>query len=153
MTDLSIRPARAEDAPLVLSLLRELADYEKLLDRFHVTEDSIRRDMMGDPCDCDLGFVDGAAAGVVTSFRTYKSFRAKRGIFVEDLYVKPEFRGRGLGKRFLATLAARAGDGFLQWDVLDWNTPSIDFYKSLGVAMSPEWITCHLEGDALARLA
>jgi GNAT superfamily N-acetyltransferase len=76
-----------------------------------------------------------------------------RGMFVEDLYVKPQFRGQGLGTRLLATLAARAGDGFLEWQVLDWNTPSIDFYKKLGVALSPEWITCRLEGDALARLA
>ena len=106
MTDLSIRPANPEDAPLVLSLLRELADYEKLLDRFHVSEDSIRRDMMGDPCNCDLGFVDGVAAGLVTSFRTYKSFRAKRGIFVEDLYVKPEFRGRGVGSNAMRQMIA-----------------------------------------------
>ena len=153
MTQVSTRAATAQDAPLVLSLLRDLAEYEKLLHRFHVTEDSIRRDMLGDPCHCDLGFVDGVAAGVVVSFWTYKSFRAKRGIFVEDLYVKPEFRGQGLGKRFLAALAARAGDGFLEWQVLDWNAPSIEFYKSLGAELSPEWITCRLDGDALARLA
>lgn len=153
MIQINIRPATPQDAPLVLALLHELADYERLLDRFGVTEDSIRRDMMGDPCNCDLGFVDGEAAGVVTSFWTYKSFRAKRGIFVEDLYVKPQFRGHGLGTRFLAMLAARAGGGFLEWQVLDWNTPSIDFYKSLGAVLSPEWITCRLEGDALARLA
>ena len=153
MTDIIIRPAAAEDAPLILSLLHELADYEKLLDRFHVTQDSIRRDMLGDPCRCDLAFVDGVAAGVVVSFWTYKSFRARRGIFVEDLYVKPQFRGLGLGTRLLATLAARAGDGFLEWQVLDWNAPSIDFYKKLGAGLSPEWITCRLDGDALARLA
>ena len=153
MTDIIIRPAAAEEAPLILSLLRELADYEKLLDRFHVTQDSIRRDMLGDPCRCDLAFVDGVAAGVVVSFWTYKSFRARRGIFVEDLYVKPQFRGLGLGTRLLATLAARAGDGFLEWQVLDWNAPSIDFYKKLGAGLSPEWITCRLDGDALARLA
>ena len=152
MSDISVRPATPADAPLVLSLLRELADYERLLDRFHATEDSIRRDMLGDPCNCDLGFVNGAAAGVVTSLWTYKSFRAKRGIFVEDLYVKPQFRGLGLGTRFLAMLADRAGDGFLEWQVLDWNAPAIDFYKSLGAVLSPEWITCRLEGDALARL-
>src|SRR5580692_10475991 len=108
MNATTIRPATASDAPLVLSLLRELADYEKLLDRFHVTEDSIRRDMLGDPCHCDLALVDGAVAGVVVSFWTYKSFRARRGIFVEDLYVKPQFRGLGLGTRLLAALAARA---------------------------------------------
>ena len=153
MSNITIRPATASDAPLVLALLHALADYEKLLDRFHVTEDSIRRDMLGDPCSCDLAFVDGVAAGVVVSFWTYKSFRARRGIFVEDLYVKPQFRGLGLGTRLLATLGARAGDGFLEWQVLDWNAPSIDFYKKLGAGLSPEWITCRLDGDALARLA
>ena len=155
MIQIKLRPAAATDAPLVLALLRELADYEKLLDRFHVTEETIRRDMLGDPCSCDLGFVDGEAAGVVTSFWTYKSFRARRGIFVEDLYVKPQFRGQGLGTRLLGALAerARAVDGFLEWQVLDWNAPSIDFYKRLGAVLSPQWITCRLEGDALARLA
>ena len=152
MTDIIIRPAAAEEAPLILSLLRELADYEKLLDRFHVTQDSIRRDMLGDPCSCDLALVDGVVAGVVVSLWTYKSFRARRGIFVEDLYVKPQFRGLGLGTRLLAALAVRAGDGFLEWQVLDWNAPSIDFYKRLGAALSPEWITCRLDGDALAKL-
>jgi GNAT superfamily N-acetyltransferase len=155
MTNITIRPAAASDAPLVLSLLRELADYERLLDRFQVTEDDIRRDMLGNLCDCDLGFVDGVAAGVATSFWTYKSFRARRGVFVEDLYVKPAFRGLGLGTRLLAALAARARakNGYLEWQVLDWNAPSIEFYKRLGAALSPECITCRLEGDALARLA
>jgi len=153
MSDVIIRPATAQDAGQILALLRELADYEKLLDQFHVTEDAIRRDMLGNACDCDLAFVDGRAAGIVTSFKTYKSFRARRGVFIEDLYVRPEFRGRGLGKRLLAHLAARAGDGFLEWQVLDWNRPSIDFYKSLGAGLIPEWITCRLEGAALKGLA
>jgi len=152
MPDLTLRKAVAADAPLVLTLLRELADYEKLLDQFHVTEAVILRDMLGDPCDCDLVFVGDEPAGLVTSFATYKSFRARRGIFVEDLYVRPAFRGQGLGKRLLAHLAARAGDGFLEWQVLDWNAPSIAFYKSLGAKLSPEWITCRLEGEALQRL-
>jgi diamine N-acetyltransferase len=155
MTDITIRAARAEDAPLIRSLLRELADYEKLLDRFHVTEADIVRDMLGAACDCTLAFADGEGVGVVTSFWTYKSFRARRGIFVEDLYVRPQFRGLGAGTRLLAALASRArtAGGYLEWQVLDWNAPSIDFYKGLGAELSPEWVTCRLDGDALARLA
>lgn len=153
MENCIIRAATAQDAGAILALLRELAAYEKLSDKFHLTEDAIRRDMLGDPCACDLAFMGGTAAGIVTSFQTYKSFRARRGLFVEDLYVRPQFRGRGLGKRLLAHLAARAGDGFLEWQVLDWNAPAIAFYKSLGAGLSPEWITCRLEGDALKGLA
>lgn len=152
MPDILLRPAQTDDAPQVFALLRELAVYEKLLDRFHVTQDTIRRDMMGDPCTCDLAFVDGEAAGVAVSFWTYKSFRARRGIFLEDLYVKPQYRGLGLGTRLLAGLGARAKGGFLEWQVLDWNRPAIDFYKRLGAELSPEWITCRLDGAALENL-
>ena len=154
MADITTRPATAEDASLILSLLRDLAAYEKLLERFHVTESDIRRDMLGAACDCTVAFVDGVGAGVVTSFWTYKSFRARRGIFVEDLYVQPQFRGLGVGTRLLAALTSRAREagGYLEWQVLDWNAPSIEFYKSLGAELSPEWITCRLDGDALARL-
>lgn len=153
MSNTVIRAATVQDAGVILALLRELAAYEKLLDRFRADEDSVRRDMLGGACDCDLAFVGDAAAGIVTSLRTYKSFSARRGLFVEDLYVRPAFRGQGLGKRLLAHLAARAGDGFLEWQVLDWNSPAIAFYESLGAALSPEWITCRLDGTALKALA
>ena len=155
MNVITIRPAVTADASSILSLLRELADYEKLLDRFHVTEADICRDMLGAACSCDLALVDGSAVGVATSFWTYKSFRARRGIFVEDLYVRPHYRGLGLGTRLLAALAqrARAVDGYLEWQVLDWNAPSVEFYKRLGATLAPEWITCRLDGDALERLA
>jgi GNAT superfamily N-acetyltransferase len=155
MSDFTLRKAVPGDEPIIQALLKELAGYEKLQDRFHLTQSAITRDMFGGACHCELAFQDDIPAGIVTWFWTYKSFRAARGLFVEDLYVKPEFRGRGLGRRFFAHLAARARqvNGFLEWQVLDWNAPSIEFYKSLGAGLSPEWITCRLEGEALEKLS
>ena len=153
MSDYSIRAATPADAPAIVRLLRELADYEKLLHRFHLTEQIAARDMTGDACQTDLVFQDGAAVGIATWGWIYKSFAASRGIFLEDLYVSPAHRGRGLGKRLLLNLAARAKalGGFLEWQVLDWNTPAIEFYKSLDATMTPDWITCRLEGAALQK--
>ncbi|HUO93367.1 MAG TPA: GNAT family N-acetyltransferase [Rhizomicrobium sp.] len=153
-----IRPARAGDERLVLELLRELAVYEKIEDKFHLTPQLIARDFIGDDpvCGCELLFVDGKPAGVMTWYRTYASFAASRGIFLEDIFVRPEFRGNGLGKAFFVHLAARAkkeGATHVQWHVLDWNTPSIAFYEGLGATHVKEWLRYDLRGDALARLA
>ncbi len=154
MSDFSIRAATASDAPIVVKLLRELADYEKLQPAFHLTEDLMRRDMLGVACRCELAFAGDAPAGIASWYWTYKSFRAARGLFVEDLYVRPDFRGRGLGRRMLARLAgeALAVDGFLEWQVLDWNESGIAFYKSLGAARQPDWLNYRLQGAALEKL-
>jgi GNAT superfamily N-acetyltransferase len=153
MSDFVIHAATQADAPIILELLQELAVYEKA-PFFHLTESAVRHDMFGAACHCDLVFQDGEAAGIVTWFWTYKSFRAARYLFVEDLYVKPQFRGRGLGRQLLVHLAAwaRQENGFLEWRVLDWNAPAVEFYKSLGATLLPEWITCRLEGAALEKL-
>ena len=157
MSDITLRPANPADTAVILALLRELAAYEKLLDKFHLTEAVIARDMLGPEavCHCDLAFVGGEPAGIITWFWTYKSFRAARGIFLEDLYVRTAFRGRGLGRELLAFLSKRAHEasGFIEWQVLDWNTPSIDFYKRIGAELKPEWITCRLDHDALEQMA
>jgi GNAT superfamily N-acetyltransferase len=155
MSDFSIRAALASDSHLIVSLLRELAAYEELLDRFSLTEDQVKRDMMGAACHCDLAFAGGEAAGLVSWYWIYKSFGAHRGLFIEDLYVRPQFRGNGLGKALLAWLARKARDagGFLEWQVLDWNAPSIEFYKSLGAAPVRQWLNYRLEGESLERLA
>ncbi len=139
----------------IVALLKELAVYEKLLDGFTLTEEMVRRDMMGAACHCDLAFAGGEACGLITWFWTYKSFGARRGLFVEDLYVRPAARGRGLGKSLLTHLAAKARDagGFLEWQVLDWNTPSIEFYKSLGARPVEQWLNYRLEGEGLHGLA
>src|ERR1700722_4467160 len=101
MSDSAIRPARAADAPVIVALLRELADYEKLLDRFTLSEEAVRRDMLGDACRCELAFAGEEPAGIATWFWTYSSFGAARGLFVEDLFVRPGFRGHGLGRVLL----------------------------------------------------
>jgi GNAT superfamily N-acetyltransferase len=154
MSPFCLRAATAPDAPAIVALLRELADYEKLLPRFHLTAEIAARDMLGSACHTELAVVDGAAVGVATWGWIYKSFAARRGIFLEDLYVQPEFRGQGIGKAMLLALAAKAkgADGFLEWQVLDWNAPSIAFYRSLGAEFMPDWITCRLESGALDNL-
>ena len=154
MSDFIIRAAAPSDAPAIVSLLKELADYEKLLDHFTLTEAEAARDMLGGVCHCDLAFQGGESVGIATWYWTYKSFRARRGLFVEDLFVQPRHRGRGLGKALLAHLAMRAREagGFLEWQVLDWNTPSIAFYKSLGAKPWENWLIYRLEGDALESL-
>ena len=154
MSDFVLRAAMPSDAAAIVSLLKELAAYEKLLDCFSLSEELVRRDMFGTACHCDLAFHDEEPVSVATWFWTYKSFRARRGLFLEDLYVRPGWRGRGLGKRMLAHLAekARAAGGFLEWQVLDWNAPSIAFYKSLGAKPVEDWLTYRLEGESLERL-
>jgi GNAT superfamily N-acetyltransferase len=155
MSEFIFRKAAPGDEPIIRALLRELAVYEKLQDRFHLTDAAIARDMFGDACHCDLAFQGEAPAGIATWFWTYKSFRGARGVFVEDLYVKPEYRGQGLGRRLLAHLGghARQAGGFLEWQVLDWNEPAMEFYKSLGAGLSAEWLTCRLDGEALEKLS
>ena len=155
MSDSSIRAAHDSDSHLIVSLLRELADYEKLQGGFSLTEDQVKRDMKGAACHCELVFAGGEASWLACWYWTYKSFRACRGLFVEDLYIRPQFRRQGLGKRLLSHLAgkAREAGGFLEWQVLDWNTPSIEFYKNLGARQLGQWLNYRLEGECLERLA
>jgi diamine N-acetyltransferase len=153
-----IRPARPGDEALILALLRELAIYEKLMDRFHIDEAVIGRDYLGaNPLiSCDLAFEGEAPAGLATWYWSYASFAAKRGIYLEDLFVRPQLRGRGYGKALLVHLARRAvkaGGGHVQWSVLDWNKPSIDFYEGLGATTEKEWLVYRLTGEALEDLA
>nr|AIA15015.1 Acetyltransferase (GNAT) family [uncultured bacterium] len=155
MSDLHIRNAAPDDAPIILALLGELAAYEQ--QPFELSEAAIVRDMLGDKpvCRCDLAFWGGAPAGIASWYWAYKSFGAARGIYLEDLFVRPEFRGRGTGRALLAHLAAIAAreSGFMEWRVLDWNASSIEFYKSLGGKPQEAWVTYRLQGEALLKLA
>jgi ribosomal protein S18 acetylase RimI-like enzyme len=154
----AIRPARQGDEETILSLLRALADYEKLLDRFHITRAIITRDYLGERprIQCDIAFEGETAVGIATWYWTYGSFSARRGIYLEDLFVLPEFRGRSRGKALLAHLARNAvkeGGEKVEWSVLPWNKPSIDFYEGLGATKMTEWLIYRLAGEALEDVA
>lgn len=157
MSGFTIRAAAEEDAPLILALLRELAAYEKMLDRFATNEAAIRRDFFGPKpaAECDLGFADCEPVGIITCYWTYGSFTTVRGLFIEDLFVRPAFRGRGFGKALLAHVARKAlaaGAGRLDWRALDWNKPAHAFYEGLGARRIDDWYSYRLEGDALKAL-
>ena len=151
-----IRPATAADAALILEFIRALAAYEKLSHEVEATEEKLRATLFGaDPvAHCVLAFADDVSAGFAIYFFNYSTFLARPGIYLEDLFVKPEFRGRGLGKALLLHLARHAnsrGCGRVEWSVLDWNQPAIDFYEKLGARRMKEWQICRLTGPALAQ--
>ena len=153
-----VRPARPSDLSLILSFIRGLAEYERLLDECVATEDLLREHLFGARPYCEVVIAEDAEgpAGFALFFHNYSTFLAKPGIYLEDLFVLPERRGRGLGKALLAHLAKLAverGCGRLEWSVLDWNEPSIGFYRSLGARLMDEWTICRVSGDALATLA
>lgn len=155
---LFIRGAVPGDAGLVLQFVRALADYEKLSHEVEATEADIARDLFGAQprVFCEIAEWDGEPVGFALWFYTYSTFRGRHGIWLEDLFVDPKCRGKGIGKALMAHLAARCDDeglGRLEWWVLNWNTPSIDFYKSLGAVMQDEWTVCRVDGAALAALA
>jgi GNAT superfamily N-acetyltransferase len=153
-----IRPARPTDLSLILSFIRGLAEYERLLDECVATEDLLREHLFGARPYCEVVIAEDAEgpAGFALFFYNYSTFLAKPGIYLEDLFVLPERRGHGLGKALLAHLAKLAverGCGRLEWSVLDWNEPSIGLYRSLGARLMEEWTMCRVSGDALAKLA
>src|SRR5215470_16042411 len=155
---LAIRRARSDEAGLVLALVRELAEYEKLLHEARATEAEISDALFGtNPrLFCDIAEWNGEVAGFAVWFLNFSTFAGRHGIYLEDLFVRPALRGKGIGKALLVHLAKEcAANGWsqLQWAVLDWNAPSIAFYKSLGAVMMDEWTLCRVTGHALASLA
>jgi GNAT superfamily N-acetyltransferase len=153
----AIRPARPGDAGLVFTFVRELADYEHLLDAVDATEAIIDAALFGPSprAFCDIAEWDGEPAGVALWFANFSSFRGRHGLYLEDLFVRPAFRRRGIGSALFRHLARRCvaqGWTRFEWAVLDWNAPSIAFYLSLGAELMTEWTICRLTGDALARL-
>ena len=155
---LTIRRARADEAGLVYTFVRELAEYEKLSHEVAATEADIAEALFGDSpvLFCDIAEWDGEPAGFAVWFVNFSTFSGRHGIYLEDLFVRPALRGKGIGKALLMHLARHCvtnGWSRLQWAVLDWNAPSIEFYKSLGADLMDEWTICRLSGEALARLA
>jgi len=155
---LSIRRAARRDAPVIFRLIRGLAEYERLAHQMEATVGQIRRHGFGrrryfDALICRRG---GSAVGFALYFFTYSTFMGRPTLYLEDLFVLPEERGRGAGRALLAELAriaVRRGCGRLEWAVLDWNTPSIRFYRKLGAQLRKEWILTRLTGAPLSRLA
>lgn len=154
----TVREATPDDVGLIFRFIRDLAEYEKLLHEVEASEADVRRDLFG-PAPrvfCDIAEADGGPVGFALWFYNYSTFRGRHGIWLEDLFVRPEKRGIGAGKALLRRLAKRCVDedlGRLEWAVLDWNAPSIAFYDSLGAAALDDWTTRRLTGEALTRLA
>jgi GNAT superfamily N-acetyltransferase len=155
---LSIHRARPEEAGLIYSLICELAEYEKLSHEVEATQAGIADALFGNNprLFCEIAEWNGEGVGLAVWFFNFSTFSGRQGIYLEDLFVRPAFRGNGLGKALLSHLArlcVENGWSRLQWSVLDWNTPSIEFYKSLGAVMMDEWTLCRVSGPALAQLA
>lgn len=155
---LSIRPATADDAELVAQFIRELAEYERMADAAVATADDLRAQLFGPQPAAEvlLAEVDGEPAGFALFFHNFSTFLGKRGLYLEDLFVRPRFRGLGLGRHLMAMLARIAVQrdcGRFEWSVLDWNAPAIGFYRTLGATGMDEWTVQRLEGDALHSLA
>ena len=154
---LRIRPALVEDAAVVMRCITALARYEKLEHEVVARQDEIARDMFGPhpKVFCDLAEWEGEPVGFALWFYTYSTFQGRHGIWLEDLFVDPEARGKGIGKALLQQLAQRCVEqqlGRLEWWVLDWNRPSIDFYLAQGAVLQDEWTKLRVDGAALARL-
>jgi GNAT superfamily N-acetyltransferase len=154
----TVRPALERETPLVLQFVRELAEYEHLADQAVATEAGLRQALFGPRPYAEVVFVcvDAQPVGFALFFHNFSTFLGRPGIYLEDLFVRPQFRGRGCGRRllqWLAALAVERGCGRLEWAVVDWNAPSIGFYRSLGAAPLDEWTVYRLTGAALEALA
>ena len=155
---LKLRPAAPTDAPEILALIRELADYEHLLHEVDATREGLHAALFGPSprVFCDLAEQDGGIAGFALWFYSFSTFRGRHGIYLEDLFVRPAMRGHGIGRALLAGLAARClreDLARLEWSVLDWNEPALAFYRTLGARGMKDWIPHRVTGEALLTLA
>ncbi len=155
---LAIRAAARADIPGLLELIRGLAEYEKLTHLVAADEALLERELFapGSHVEAVLGFSGSAAVGFAVYFHNFSTFLGRKGLYLEDLFVRPDRRGRGYGRALLlhvARIAHERGCGRFEWMALDWNEPAIRFYKALGAAELPEWRLFRVTGDALARLA
>lgn len=158
MPKIEIRPANAADSGLILRFITDLAIYENAEDAVVATADDIRRSLFGPDTTTHaiICEIDSRPAGFAVYFYNYSTWLGKNGLYLEDLYVSPEFRGLGAGKallKHLARIAVARNCGRFEWSVLDWNEPAIEFYKSLGAKPQDEWVPYRLAGQALADLA
>jgi GNAT superfamily N-acetyltransferase len=157
-SSIEIAPATPADVPMVLTLITALAEYEKLWHEVVATEASLHQALFGPKpgAEAIIARADGTAAGFALFFHNFSTFKGKRGLYLEDLFVLPEFRGRSIGKallQYLAQLALQRDCARFEWAVLDWNRPARDFYESLGAEAKSDWIIHRVSGPALQRLA
>jgi GNAT superfamily N-acetyltransferase len=155
---LTIRPAEEADVAVTLRFIQDLAEYERLRHEAVATEEDLRRHLFGErpAAEVIIAEVEGEAVGFALFFTSFSTFLGRPGLYLEDLFVSPTWRGRGIGRRMLAHLARITRDrgyGRLEWWVLDWNEPAIGFYRGLGARAMDEWTTFRLTGEALERLA
>jgi GNAT superfamily N-acetyltransferase len=155
---MNIRPAKTSDIDEILALIYELALYEKASEEAKASKSQIMESFFSDnpKVFCEIVEVDGEIAGLAIWFLNYSTWQGKHGIYLEDLFVRPQFRGRGIGKallKHLAQICVDRGYGRFQWWVLDWNEPSIEFYRALGAVSMDEWTVYRVTGDALTELA
>lgn len=162
MTALSIRPASKADIPVILQLVKELAEYEKAPEQAVATPQDLERALFGETsgrsplAECLVGELDGVPQGIALFFHNFSTWTGKPGLYLEDLFVRPAARGKGLGKALflrLAAIAHQRGCARFEWAVLDWNTPAIDFYTSMKAVPLKEWTVYRLSGSALKSLA
>jgi GNAT superfamily N-acetyltransferase len=158
MTEIGIRPASEEDVPLILSFIKELAEYERLSHEVSATEDLLRVHLFGERREAEvvIGQHADEPAGFALFFHNFSTFLGRPGIYLEDLYVKPAFRGNGIGRAMLVYLAGLAKErdcGRLEWSVLDWNEPAIGLYRGIGAVPMDDWTVYRVAGEALQKLA
>jgi GNAT superfamily N-acetyltransferase len=156
--DACVRPAVAGDVTTILRFIRELAEYERAPQEAVATDALLHEALFGarPACEAFIGEVGGVAEGFALFFHNFSTWKGKRGVYLEDLYVTPAARGKGLGKALLAAvarIAVQRGCPRLEWNVLDWNEPALQFYRSLGAEPLSEWTVHRLSGDALTKLA
>ena len=156
--DVRIVTATERDTPMILALIRALAEYEQKEDEVEATEDDVRESLFGEwaAAEVVLAYVGADVAGFALFFHNYSTFVGRRGLYLEDLFVQPAYRGRGIGRRLLSHLAQLALERRckrIDWSVLDWNESAIRFYGSIGAIAMDEWTVYRLSGDALARMA
>lgn len=158
MTNFEIKSAAIKDTGVILEFIKKLAEYEKLLHEVTASEDDLKKTLFSDTSNAEaiIGYLDNKPVALAIFFHNYSTFLGKKGLYLEDLFVLPEYRNNGIGKKmlkYLAKLALERDCGRFEWSVLDWNEPAIKFYESIGAEFKKEWLITRVSGDSLKELA